>query len=486
MIPLFFALLLTQDKAIFEGAVVNALTNEPLRKAHVVLGGDKNYAVVTGNEGKFRFEGIEPGDYQLEAQRQGFLDADDEWFELAPGEHVKDVVIKLTPQASIAGHVVDDDGDPVHTVYVTAARTVHVNGRAVALGRHQAITDTEGYFLLSELEAGRYYLSVEPSHHERQVFQPGHPGPEEEFVRTDDLVPRDVTAGAALRDIEVRIRETAVFRIRGRVSNPPKEVMGIRLVPPDGSVRQNDPQARLEEGVFEFAGIAPGSYVINFEHMGLYCRIPVTVADRDVDGIVAELAPGPNLEGTIKIAGGGNFSKPPAIQLAGNLGFNPTIAKDDGTFGWTNLGPRHYTLIYGPPEGFYIKSLQLNHQPVAGATIDLTSGIGGTLDIVVAPNAAAITATVQGGKKAKVTLWSDAMLSTSETDDSGTVSFTNLAPGEYRILAWQRVDEEYTRIREFLARFDAPKITLTEGSHETIEVKLTSKSVSDAEAAKLQ
>jgi hypothetical protein len=103
MIPLFFALLLTQDKAIFEGAVVNALTNEPLRKAHVVLGGDKNYAVVSSSEGKFRFERIEPGEYHLEASRQGFLDADDEpFFKLEPGEQVKDIVIKMTPQGVMA------------------------------------------------------------------------------------------------------------------------------------------------------------------------------------------------------------------------------------------------------------------------------------------------------------------------------------------------------------------------------------------------
>jgi hypothetical protein len=85
-----------------------------------------------------------------------------------------------------------------------------------------------------------------------------------------------------------------------------------------------------------------------------------------------------------------------------------------------------------------------------------------------------------------VTLWSDATLNDVTTDDSGAVSFANLAPGEYRILAWQKIDREYTRIREFLGRFEAQKITLTEGLHQNIEVKLIPKSVSDAEIAKLQ
>jgi len=489
MIPLLFALLLAQEKAILEGTVVNALTNEPLRKAHVLLEGEKNrYAVVSGNEGKFRFEGLEPGDYTLEAQRTGFLDSNDEpEIGLAAGEHVKDVVIKMTPQGVIAGHVVDEDGDPVPGLIVKAARTIHVNGQPLVLGTGPGYTNKEGYFLVGELQAGRYYLSVEPDRHEREVWQPGHPGTEEQFVPTDDLVPRDIASGAALRNVEIHIRKTAVFRIRGRVSNPPKDPVGIRLVNPDGDFRPNDPQARPQDGAFEFAGIPPGNFVLSFEYGGSFCRIPVTVADHDVDGIVADLAPtSARIEGTIKIDGDGHYMKPPTVLLAGNMAVNPAVIKEDGTFEWTNLAPRRYTLVWGPPKDFYSKSIHFNHQPLTDGSIDLRSGVNATLDIVVAPNAATITATVPREKNIRVTLWSDSTLNSVTTDDSGAVSFANLAPGEYRIVAWQKINQEYTQIREFLARFDAQKITLTEGSHENVEVKLIPKSTSDAEVAKLQ
>ena len=135
MIPLVLALLLAQERAIVEGTVVNALTNEPLRKAHVLLEGEKTrYAVTSGNEGRFRFEGLEPGDYNPEAQRTGFLDSNDEpEIGLAAGEHLKDVVIKMTPQGLIAGHVMDEDGDPVPGLIVKAARTIHVNGQPIVL-----------------------------------------------------------------------------------------------------------------------------------------------------------------------------------------------------------------------------------------------------------------------------------------------------------------------------------------------------------------
>lgn len=92
---------------------------------------------------------------------------------------------------------------------------------------------------------------------------------------------------------------------------------------------------------------------------------------------------------------------------------------------------------------------------------------------------------MHGASEVKVTLWNGSAVKTKETD-GGTVAFTNLGPGEYRILAWEKVNDEYTEIPEFLARFDAQKITLAEDSHEKVEVKVISKSSIDAELGRLQ
>jgi hypothetical protein len=489
MISLFFALLLAQEKCIVEGTVVNALTKEPLRKAHVVLEeGNTSYAATSNAEGKFRFEGIEPGEYELQAQRQGFLDADDEpFFMLAAGEHLKDLVMEMTPAGAIAGHVVDDDGDPVPSLTVNAALTIHINGRANVLGREGGFTDNEGYFLISELPPGRYYLSAEPSYNpQKAISRPGHPGVEEEFIRTDDMVPRDVTPGSALRNVVIRIHKSATYRIRGRIANPPKDNPGVLLILSDGIHRANDPRASGHDGEFEFAGIAPGNYVLLIDSAGLYCHMPITVVDHNIEGLVAELAPGPNIEGTIKMEGDGHFERPPDLQLIGNFRSTPIRAKEDGTFEWTNLAPREYVLLYRAPNGYYVKSVLFNQQPVKRFVIDLTSGAGGKLDIVVAPNAASLAILVEGGKPARVTLSSESGFETWNADPNATTTLGYLAPGDYRIQAWETVDSKVLEIPEFRARFDAQKITLAEGSHENIEVKLIPKSASDAEIAKLQ
>ena len=489
MIPLLFALFLAEDKAIVEGTVVNALTNEPLKKVRIILDeGSTQFAVTSGSEGKFRFQGLEPGDYFLEASRQGFLDVDDNapW-RLEAGEHKKDVVIKMTPQGVIDGHVLDEDGDPVPGLVINATRKIHVNGRAVVLGTEGGgVTNNEGYFLVSELGAGRYYLSAEPYRRGGSTAQRGHPGADQEFMRTDDPVPRDIVPGAALRNVEIHVRRSAVYRIRGRVSNPPKDGVGIRLLPPDGVVGVNDPQGSLRDGAFEVADIAPGSYLLSFENGTLFCHVPVTIADHDVEGIVAELVPGPAIEGTLKSVDGRPFAKPQRLQLTGNFRTDPVVVKQDGSFAWPSVAPKRYGIDYSPPDGYYVKSIQFNHQPVNMMWLDLSGGTGGTLDIVVAPHAADVSVTIEGGKAAQVALWNDSTFHTWDSETDRTANFDHLAPGEYRILAWQKVEAEFVNIPEFRARFDAQTITLTEGSHENIEVKAIPKSASDTEIAKLQ
>jgi hypothetical protein len=478
MIPLFFALLVAQEKAIVEGTVVNAVTNEPLKKAHVILNldGKTSYEVLSGEQGKFRFEGIAPEVYQLLADRQGFLYADEGWMEIAAGEHVEHVIVKMTPQSAIAGHVLDDDGDPVPEARIEVERRIHVNGRAIVFDRKEKVADEEGYFFAGVLPAGRYYVTVTPP--DRDPSKPGKPGPEEDLVRTEEPVPIDVALGAVVRNAEVRVQKGRVFRIRGRAPNW-RHGIPIKLAP-TGTLKQLD-----ENDAFEFAGVAPGNYLLNaFSDQG--CPMHVAVTDHDIDDLVLEPTPGPTITGTIKIEGDGHFEKPPEVEfrMESQRGGSTFAAKQDGTFEGI-FKPVKYLLDYTPPEGLYVKSVQFNHQPVTDRRIDLSSCASGTVEILVAPNAATISATVRDLKNIKVTLWNESTLKTRQTDD-GAVAFSNLAPGEYRILAWEKVNDEYLEIPEFLARFNPQKTTLTEGSHESIELKLISKSASDTEVAKLQ
>ena len=68
----------------------------------------------------------------------------------------------------------------------------------------------------------------------------------------------------------------------------------------------------------------------------------------------------------------------------------------------------------------------------------------------------------------------------------GSVTFKNLAPGEYRIAAFPKMDPDYAYLKEFRSRFNAQKMIVREGSNEAVEVKLIPKSAIEAEVAKLR
>jgi carboxypeptidase family protein len=490
MIPLVFALLLAQDKAVVEGVVLNALTNEPLRKVSVTLdAGKKSYAATSTSDGKFRIEGVEPGAYQPQVQRQGFLESNDEPpVKAAAGQEIKDVVIKLTPQGIIAGRVVDEDGDPVPDAHVNIERSIQVNGRQVVFDSDQENTNTEGYFFVGAMKPGRYHLTATVSHNQGTRTS----NPREDYVRSDDL-PLLLAPGAAVRDVEIRMRKSRVFHVRGRISNLPRDHGRLMLWG-----ESDNYSATISEGAFSFDGVAPGNYTLKTSNSFIhrpdgtlaqptqFCHLSVTVLGRDVEDLQVEFGPGPNVDGLLRIDGNAHFEKPPDVGIIESMGFEYVTPKEDGTFGWTNLSPSVHPLNFFPPEGFYIKSRQFNHQPLTQSMIDLSSGSGGTLEIVVAPNAATVSATVPDGGRGEVALWNDSVFELSSTDPSGAVKFKNLAPGEYRIAAWQKVEYDYLRILEFRGRFDAQKITLAEGSQQNIEVKLIPKTASDAEVAKFQ
>jgi hypothetical protein len=156
MIPaVFIAVLLAQ----IEGQVVNAITGAPLKKAAVLIESDngRRYVESTDAAGKFKFEEIEPGEYNLSAERVGFLkSASESDITAAAGETVKGIVLKLTPASVIAGRVIDEDGDPVPGAQVAIRR--YSSKREILTEGLEA--NGEGGFIFTGLKPGRYILSA--------------------------------------------------------------------------------------------------------------------------------------------------------------------------------------------------------------------------------------------------------------------------------------------------------------------------------------
>jgi hypothetical protein len=124
-----------EDLCTIEGVVVKATTGDPLKKAVLMLHKVEERAqpknATSDASGHFQFKNVEPGRYHLYATRNGY--ARQEYGEraahgsgtiltLTAGQHLKDISFRLIPAAVVAGHVYDEDGEPVAEAEIQALR----------------------------------------------------------------------------------------------------------------------------------------------------------------------------------------------------------------------------------------------------------------------------------------------------------------------------------------------------------------------------
>jgi protocatechuate 3,4-dioxygenase beta subunit len=556
-----------KEKAKIEGRVVSMTSGEPVRRANlslrtsagpggpqtmIVMGGGNmppmpgNVSGATDNDGKFLIENIEPGRYYLSAEKAGFVrqaygvrgsSGTGTVLSLEPGQHLKDLVFKLTPQGVISGRVLDEDGDPVQGVQVMAMRWAYQRGkRQLVPAGGSGSTNDQGEYRIATLSPGRYFLRAQAS---RMMVSMGPERPgnakkaEEGFVSTyfpnaveiSAAAPIDVQPGAEMRSMDFRLTKTKVYRVSGKVMGPdglparnamvmamPREdsgpggpaggVMMMRSVSVAGGGNAPTP------GIFEVSGLAPGSYILNASMMDgnpLSARHPVEIIDKNLEDVIIYVNAGFEVAGNVKLESSDPNAKLSNIRvnLAGSSGGGMVIniggaqqgqVKDDGTFSLKGLSPDKYDV--NVMSSGYVKSIKLAGQEIEGNTIDLTSGVAGSLDIVVSTNGGAITGRVEAssGDAAQGVLVSLAAVKnkrdqfrTVQSDQNGNFNFANVPPGEYRVYAWEDIESGAHQDPDIRKPFEsnAPTVKVEEKGSQSANVKLISREMLDAAKAKM-
>jgi hypothetical protein len=174
----------SEDKCSVEGTVVNAVTGEPLKKVHLTLRplGPLNgvpYGTMTDNAGHFLIDDVDPGRYKFAAARNGFVGQTyspqgspnrNAPLALANGQHLKEMVFKLTPQGVISGRILDEDGDPLANVEVQCLVYSYQRGKRALVNHAGSSTNDLGEFRLFGLGPGKYVISA--TDQSRDIFDP--------------------------------------------------------------------------------------------------------------------------------------------------------------------------------------------------------------------------------------------------------------------------------------------------------------------------
>lgn len=437
----------------------------------------------------------------------------------------------------IFGRLVDDDGDPLPNFTVQTSRWIFINGKKQLQTMGNTSSQADGTFIIGNLRAGRYYLSAD-NRNNNFIFgvdRPGNKKPEESYLKTyfpnvldaASAALVDVAEGAEVRGIEIHVRRGRVYEIRGRIESGlsgPK-FASLMLIPKgasSGSFDRRQVQVQGKDDEFQFKNVMPGAYVLQSQFAQaetrdptgeftkstpLVARLEVAVADQNIENLIVPLTPGPEIKGVFKTEGADPAPQTtaakanPSVQFRGvddpiSSSASYAQAKDDGTFRMQGVTPTVVRAsVNGLPENTYVKSIVFGGQDVKGKDLDLTSGSGGTLEIVISPNGAEVTGVVRDadGKAVPSAIVqicdkNGEVAKSANTDQNGTFDLKGLAPGEYKTFAWEDRGDGVITDPDFRKAFEskATVVKLSEKSRENIEPLVITKDAMEVEATKIR
>ncbi len=406
-----------QEGGSIQGRVINAVTNEAVKKADILLWRNESqqnqrYTTTTSSSGWFAMLDVEPGRYNLSVSKRGYAHLQygvhgprqaGAVLSLDPGQHLADITLRMSPQAVIAGRVLDEDGDPVPFIGVQLMHYTYRKGKRKLEAWDNSGTNDLGEYRLFGLPPGRYYLSATPF--DRPRLSGGRDYAPTYYPGTSD--PASATAlelqsGTVLRSVDITLTKTRTVRLRGRVVDPTASAaMGayVMLTPRQDaeSMFESQSGANMDsQGNFEFPSVVPGAYFVQAtKNAGANKTYTATQAvdarANDIENIVLELAPAAELKGYMRIEGRALTSLGD-LQVSlqpdgGGYGWAAGQVKADGTFTIPNVTPTHYELnVHGFPDDYYIKSAALGGKDTLENGVTFSPGGNGAIEIVLSGN----------------------------------------------------------------------------------------------------
>ena len=158
---------LASGTGIIVGQVLDAATGKGVNSAVVTLAGARR--AMTTADGRFVFRNLPEGSHHLSAAKSGYLDAAVGMRRpggtslpvvLAAAERRGGVVIWLWRHGSISGTIVDEAGEPLVGIQMTAMRRLTIGGRRRFRAEGSAMTDDRGAYRIGRLTPGDYAVAM--------------------------------------------------------------------------------------------------------------------------------------------------------------------------------------------------------------------------------------------------------------------------------------------------------------------------------------
>jgi hypothetical protein len=524
----------TPGTSILRGHVFAADTGQPLRKAQVrIIASEirENRMATTNESGVYEFKEVRAGRYTVMASKGSYVNTSygqqrptdaPKPLEILEHQIVERVDLMLPRGGVITGRVVDEFGEPSSEVQIATERYQVVQGqrRLFPAGRN-GITNDIGEFRLFGVPPGQYYLSatwrntsgfnpnLNPSPSERTAYAPIYfPG----TMNASEAQRITVSAGQEIDDLVMVLKPIKAARVSGTATGSdgkpltPAMIMVMRSNVGFGGMIGGG-QVR-PDGTFTVSGLAPDTYTLRAQRMGPSADGPetamatITVTGDDIADVHLVAAKPSTLTGRIVVDPAAASSLPRSITIrAFPASFSgipaapppPARMADDFTFEIKSTpGVMRLSLGAGfgpPPEGWSIRSVRLNgadvtdtgiefkpNEDISGVEVELTNKITtilGTVKTSRGDVSKDYTAIVFAQDKEKWT-GNTRYQSAGRPDQDGRFKISGLPPGEYYIIAVDRLEPGQSGDPDFLegARTKATSLSLREGETRTVELRL--------------
>lgn len=514
-----------------QGTVVNSQTNQPVARAEVIL--NQEYAVLTGNEGRFEFDQIPAGDFQVSVRRPGYISIGNmngptfgRGFprSSAPERHIRvgpnmpALTFRLVPSGAIRGQVSLSTSDPADGIRVTAYGKRKMNGLSRWEVAESATTDSDGVFHLGNLAPGDYILFTETSFDRPGIAMGGSVRwgyPAVYYPGVTDAAAAGVVTVSAGQNAEADFALTRqqfyplTAHVRGIDSGMPA---GFQILDSAGRAvglpARYDPQEQVLR-----ANVPSGAWILQGHSSGrerLFGQTAFQIANGSVN-IGLTVLPAPRLEVTIRREFTSTDETPSAtariqsgvdvrlvdaepLGMAGMFGsrFEPSNSSSEMTNGTIDATPGRYW-VQVDTWGAYVSSVTSAGVDLAANPLVVSPNTGNApIEVVLRNDFGTVTGQITGpagnesgiGAASSVGEIRDTYLyaiplfpTTSQIVATGLIvpgqiKIPQLAPGSYRVVACDSQQEIESRTPEGLAPWTGKGqvVTVEPGGTATVQL----------------
>ena len=501
----------------------------PVRRARVTLEGDgllEPTLTDTDTEGRYVFGSLPAGRYRIRADKPGFVT-----LELGqtrpfakPGaldlkaREARTADLALPRGAALEGHIVNERGEPVENVTVSAVRLMPgpTGRRPMAMG--QVRTDDLGRFRVHSLPPGDYYVDAAPDllrapggsadARERRAppahtYYPGTP-------RVHEAQTVRVGTGQTLDSLEIGLTDLPAARLTVHILDASGHVPAsafARIQPVSGAM--GGVRGTGRDGTFVFPNVAPGDYWVMAaasstsaaDEAAEFAAVRTTVDGHDLDDLTVRTERGARIDGHVEIDSGTAAPSLAGLQLlAHESEFELPSPRGPGTASPPiRVAPtRRFTIasLFGPrvmrlnrlPPGWALTGVWLDDRDITDVATDFRAVNGSrTLRLAITHRTASVVGTVAGDphvaiEDARVIVFTDderhwtpwsRFVKSVVPSAGGSFTVDGLLPGTYLACAVDYLEDDAWRDPDVLRRLRAAAtpVSLIEG--DTPMIRLT-------------